>query len=163
MESADLEKVLRATLAVQHVTARDVRDALVDYFVVAAGPFIQRGLRYSQPDADAATLRRLYELRLRLLWHGLPSKFDAPTLADLARFRQRIDRYACVAAADARLLHVRRLLDELMLAVAVRERLEAVRGRVPLRRFQSIDGGGETTAPCGRLALVRAGPTPEAT
>lgn len=155
MEATDLEKVLQATLAVQRPTSRDVRDALVDYFVVAAGPFIQRGLAFSQPDADLATLRRLYEFRLRHLWRGLGSRFEEPALADLAQFRQRIDRYACVSAGTERLLRVRRLLDELMLSVVVRERLEAVRRRDPVRKLKPIEGGGETTAPRGQLRLVR--------
>lgn len=164
MEAGDLRKVLEATLAMERPTAIDLRDALVDYFAVVGGRFIRRGLAYTQPEADAEAIRRLYELRLRTLWRGMRSPFDRPSLADLANFRKRIEQYACVDLANEELRRVRRMLDDLALAVTVRERLDAVKKRrQPVRKLWSIPGGCETSPPRGRLRLVGAASVPEST
>lgn len=154
MEIRDLETTLEAALAVTRPTARDVRDALVDYFATVARPFVLRGLSYTEPAADDATIRRLLMLRLGTLWHDLPSSWDQPTLQDLGRFRERIEQYACVKENPA-LGRSRRLLDDLMLAATVSERLETLKARRTMRRLEVFDGGCEVSPPRGQLRLVR--------
>lgn len=154
MDVRDLEISLEATLAVTWPSTKDVRDALVDYFVVVARPFVLRGLAHSEPAADEATVRRILNARLGTLWRNLGSRWEEPSVDDLARFRERIEHYACVRRDDPTLQRARRLLDDLLLAAAVSERLRAVRQRTGQRRLRVIAGGGQRTAPRKLLKLV---------
>jgi hypothetical protein len=156
MDAQTLETNLEAVLRNARPTLRDVRDALVDYFAAVATPFIEKGLAHTHPDADPALVRRLLVARLSTLWNDLGAPWDAPTVEALARFRERIDRYACVRD-ELPWRRSQRLLDELLLQVAVEERVRALRARAPVRRLKVIEGGGEVTEPRGQLRLVREG------
>jgi len=153
MDAKELEVVLEAALALRHPTKKDLRDALVDYFVAAATPFIRRGLAHTEPDADEATVSRLVMARLNTLWQDVSPLRGEPSLEGLARFRQRIDRYAC-AAENPALERPRRLLDELLVATAVSERLRSPAARAARLRLIRGEGGGG--APRGVLRLVAA-------
>jgi len=153
MDVPELEITLEAALAVTRPTARDVRDALVDYYTAVARPFILRGLAHTSPQPDEGLVRRLLMLRLGVLWNDLGSPWDSPALEDLRIFRRRIDQYAC-AGPDARYDKARRLIDQLVIAAAIGEHVKLVRERPPIRKFMLIRGGGRVTAPCGRLKLV---------
>lgn len=161
MELEELEHTLEAALAVTRPTTRDVRDALVDFYMTAARPFVVRGLSHTHPGAEEAVIRRVLALRLPALWRQLRSPWEEPTLDDLARFRQRIENYACVVR-DERFNRTRRLLDSLMLGAAVANRLESVRQRKATRRLKVVEGGGELSPPRGHLRLVREAPEPAA-
>ena len=154
MDARELEITLEATLAMSRPTPRDLRDAIVDYYVVAARPFLEQGLAYTHPDADEGVIRRLLLLRLTTLWHGRASSWDDPKMADLIVFRARIEQYACVRSSP-RFLRVQQLLDDLVLAVTIGERVHDLARRIPRRRLRLISGGGEVSAPRGRLAVVR--------
>jgi hypothetical protein len=155
MDLHDLEITLEAALAVSRPTPRDVRDALVDYYAVVARPFIQKGLSHTHPEAAEPMVRRLLMLRLSTLWHDLPSPWETPTLADLRLFRERIDRYACVRE-DEKFLKTRRLMDDIMLAASVGERVRQMKaGRAPAMKLRVIEGGGEISQPRGALRVVR--------
>ena len=154
MEAGDLETTLQATLAARAPSARDVRDALVDYFGLVGRSFVTKGLVHTDPEASDAVVRRMLVSRLALLWKGAGSTWDRPDLVDLAHLRTRIEQWSCVRG-DTRYDRLRRLLDELFLAAAVTERMRAVRGRAPVRRFRLIEGGGELSPPRARLRLVR--------
>jgi len=160
MDVNELETTLEAALAVTRPNPRDVRDALVDYYAVVARPFIQKGLSHSQPDANETIVRRLMMLRLGTLWNDLESPWDNPTLEDLKIFRERIERYACVKPDDEKMLKARRLIDDLMLAAAVSERIRSMKtGKPVLPQLEVIEGGGEISAPRGQLRLVPPGAT----
>ena len=153
MDMRELEITLEAALAVTRPTPRDVRDALVDYYATVARPFILKGLAHTQPNADEPVVRRMLMLRLGTLWNDLGSPWDNPSLEDLRLFRERIDRYACVRENE-QLLKTRRLIDDLMLAAAVSERVRTLKqGHMP--KLELIDGGGEVSEPRGQLRLVR--------
>jgi hypothetical protein len=153
MDLRPLEATLESLRLAGRPTPRGIRDALVDYYATVARPYILKGLRHTQPDADDALVHRLLLLRIGTLWNDLPSTWESPTIEDLRTFRRRIDEYACVPD-DPRFAKVRRLLDEVMLTAAVTARLELARARQPVRRFSLIRGGGVRTAPRGRLRLV---------
>jgi hypothetical protein len=143
MDLHDLEITLEAALAVSRPTPRDVRDALVDYYAVVARPFIQKGLSHTHPEAAEPMVRRLL-----MPW-------ETPTLADLRLFRERIDRYACVRE-DEKFLKTRRLMDDIMLAASVGERVRQMKaGRAPAMKLRVIEGGGEISQPRGALRVVR--------
>jgi hypothetical protein len=153
MDFRELEITLEAALAVTRPSPRDVRDALVDYYATVARPFIQKGLSHTQPLADESVIRRMLMLRLGTLWNDLGSPWDNPSLEDLRVFRERIDRYACVRD-DERLLKTRRLIDDLMLAAAVSERVRALKAGRASPKLEVIDGGGELSPPRGQLRIV---------
>ena len=154
MDLQELEVTLEAALAVTRPTARDVRDALVDYYAAVARPFLLRGLIHSNPEPDEQLVRRLLMLRLGVLWNDLGSAWDTPALEDLRIFRRRIDQYAC-AGTDERYDKARRLIDQLVIAAAIGEHVKLVRARPPIRRFTLIRGGGRVTEPRGQLKLVQ--------
>jgi hypothetical protein len=158
MDVRELEITIEATLAASRPTTRDLRDALVDYFVLVTRPFIEKGLAHTHPDADEGLIRRLLLSRLSALWRGLPSKWEAPRIEDLLAFRLRIERYACVRP-DERMERARRLLDDLALAATIADKLRNVKQKSPVRKLKLISGGGEVTEPRGRLAIVRREPT----
>jgi hypothetical protein len=153
MDYRELEITLEAALAVTRPSPRDVRDALVDYYATVARPFIEKGLSHTQPTADESVVRRMLMLRLGTLWNDLGSPWDSPSMDDLRVFRERIDRYACVRE-DERLLKTRRLIDDLMLAAAVSERVRALRQGKAVPKLELIQGGGEVSPPRGQLHVV---------
>lgn len=155
MDLRELELTIEATLATNRPRARDLRDVLVDYFLAVGRPFMEKGLEHTHPDADERLVRRLLLVRLGSLWRDLGTRWDDPSVADLAVFRRRIDAYACVRPDDESLARARRLIDSLQLAVTVTERLLGLTRPAPARRLMLIDGGGERTEPRGRLELVR--------
>ncbi|MFM2151674.1 MAG: hypothetical protein RL199_109 [Pseudomonadota bacterium] len=153
MPPTELERTLEAMLKARP-TPRDLRDGLVSYFLVVGRPFVLRGLSHLQAVPDESLVRRLLLSRARLLWQGLSSPWESPSLADLTTLRDRIDRHV---GRPAELVGTRTLalLDELALAAAVTERLKT-RPRPPIvvRRLRVIEGGGDVSAPRGRLQLV---------
>lgn len=144
-----LESGLEEALQLRRTTECDLRDALVDYYAIVARPHVVAGLRHTQPDADDAVVRRLMVARVGTLWGDLPSPWGNPTLIDLKRFKDRIDRYACISD-DPSLDRVNQLLEQLFLAATVRERLPAARAR----RFKIVARGSPNEPPRGRLHLV---------
>lgn len=157
MEVEDLETTVQATLSAKAPTARDVRDALVDYLGLVGRAFVLKGLQHTDPKADDATVRRLLVVRLALLWKGSRSSWDQPDLKDLVHLRHRIEQWSC-ARSDPRYARLGRLLDELILAAVVSERLTAKPNQKPRVRLKVIKGGAQVTPPRGRLRLVRGTP-----
>jgi hypothetical protein len=155
MELRELELTLETTLAVTRPTPREVRDGLVDYYSTIAKPFVVKGLAFTDPKADETLVRRLMLARLGLLWQDLSSPWDRPTLDDLRVFRRRIERYSCMKH-DPGMVKIGELIDQLFLGASVGERLEASRAKKPVRRFQLVEGGGNLTAPIGKLRLLKA-------
>lgn len=149
-----LERMLVEWLATRRPRPRDLRDALRGYLSIVAGPSIRRSLAHTSLQPDEALVVRLAAARMRGLWVGSSSPWEAPACADLTALRQRIDRQY-PPPADGRLDRIRSLLSDLAVAAVVTERLAALR-RPLARGLQLIDGGGETSAPAGRLHVVRA-------
>jgi hypothetical protein len=160
MPPNELERTLEAMLKTRP-TARDLRDGLVSYYLVVGRPFILRGLSHLGTAPEESLVRRLLLSRVRLLWQGLSSPWESPTLGDLTTLRDRIDRHVG-RPADLVGTRVLALMDELGLAAAVTERLRT-RPRPPIvvRRLRVIEGGGDLSEPRGRLQLV-APPAPAA-
>lgn len=154
MDVQQLESQLERAAQAKGPTPRDVRDALVDYYGFVGAAHVARGLVHTHPGADAALMRRLLVQRLTVLWRGLGSTWADPTLPALGALRERIDRWAC-ARSMSELARAKGLLDEIFLAAAVTERMQAVKARPVARRLQVIEGGGATTPSRGRLRLVR--------
>ncbi len=153
MPPTDLERTLEAMLKTRP-TARDLRDGLVTYYLVVGRPFILRGLSHLGTAPDESLIRRLLLSRARLLWQGLSSSWESPSLGDLTTLRDRIDRHIG-RPADLVGTRTLALLDELALAAAVTERMKT-RPRPPIvvRRLRIIEGGGDVSEPRGRLQLV---------
>ncbi len=161
MPPTELERTLEATLKT-HPTARDLRDGLVSYYLVVGRPFIMRGLSHLGTSPDESLVRRLLLSRVRLLWQGLSSPWESPSLADLTALRDRIDRHVG-RPADVVGTRVPALLDELALAAAVTDRLKTrPRPTIVVRKLRVIEGGGDVSAPRGRLQLVAPAATPPA-
>lgn len=164
MDARELEILLEATLAVNRPSARDLRDALVDYFVLVGRPFVEKGLAYTHPNADEGLVRRILLTRLGLLWSGRCSPcspWEDPAVQDLVVLRRRIEQYACVCPAG-HTPRLKKLLDDLVLAATISERAQALARLPRRRRLKLLAGGGEVSAPRGRLALVRPPALPEA-
>lgn len=160
MELRELEQTLETTLAVTRPSPREVRDGLVDYYSTIARPFIERGLAFTDPDADESVIRRIMLVRLGTLWQDLGSPWDRPTMDDLRTFRRRIERYSCFKHEPG-IAKIGELLDQLFLSASVSERLTTTRERMATRHFQVIEGGGNATAPLGKLRLIRADDAPK--
>lgn len=155
MDAQALQTNLETLLRNSQPTTRQLRDVLVDYYAAVVTPFLRKGLAHTHPEADDALVRRLLIARLTTLWNDLGSPWEQPGLEALARFRERIDRYACVRN-EPPWQRVRQLIDELILQVAIEERVRATKTRAPVRRLRVIVGGGEVSEPRGCLKLVRA-------
>lgn len=159
MEEFHLETMLKTTLRNRAPTARQVRDALVDYFGLVGRRFVAKGLQHTDPGADDAQVRRMLVARLALLWKSARSTWDEPDLRDLLALRLRIEQWAC-CQTDERYAELRRLLDELFLAAAVAQGIKAVKEKTPAaRRLKLIRGGAELSPPKGRLRILRQAPT----
>jgi len=77
-----------------HVTALDVRDALLGSYRVQARAFLRRGMRYSDPNGDSAALERRVVERAKTFFKGLDSSYEQPTLLDLREVQRRMHSFA---------------------------------------------------------------------
>ncbi len=153
MEIPELERMLEATLAVTRPTPRDLRDALIDFFVTFGVATTAKLLPEEAEPPDDGLVRRLLLARLDHLWGDLGSSWVEPSVADLLVFRRRLERHAGFTPGPEN-ARVRTLLDEVTVAAMVTERLARLRRSAPMKRWSVVDGGGERTEPRGRLELV---------
>lgn len=170
MDVRDLEISLESALAVTWPSRRDVRDALVRYFVTLARPMVLQGMQAKLDEkaggkgakVEEAALRKQLNTRLAILWAGSSAQWEDPALDELIRFRERIESFASLRREDPELKRARQLLSDLFLATAVAERLRALRRRSHRQGLRLIQGGGEISAPRHTLRLVHTPvPTPK--
>jgi hypothetical protein len=160
MPPSELERTLEAMLKTRP-TARDLRDGLVSYYLVVGRPFILRGLSHLGTVPEETLVRRLLLSRVRLLWQGLSSPWESPSLADLTILRDRIDQHVG-RPGDIVGPRTLALLDELALATAVTDRLKSRKPPIVVRKLRVIEGGGELSEPRGRLQLLPPPMAPQA-
>ncbi len=153
VETIELERMLEATLAVGRPTPRDLRDALIDFFVAFGGPTTAKLLGPGEAPPDEGLIRRLLLARLDHLWADLGSTWAEPAVSDLLIFRRRLERHAGFVASSGN-ARVRALLDEITVAAMVSERLAKLKRVGVGPRWPVVTGGGELSEPRGRLELV---------
>lgn len=153
VETTELERMLEATLAVTRPTPRDLRDALLDFFVTFGAATTAKLVPDEPQPPEDGLIRRLLLARLDHLWGDLGSSWAEPAVADLLVFRRRLERHAGFVATSEN-ARIRTLLDEVTVAAMVTERLARIRRTTPVKRWSVVDGGGERTEPRGRLELV---------
>lgn len=106
----DVEAFARR-IARRPASRQELRDALVLWFVGLAEPRVRRGMRYTDPEAGIAEIRRVARMRARSFFHFLASSFEDPTLADLRRVKHRMN---CWLSPDRRHRKHEDLWDEIL-------------------------------------------------